>query len=176
MRGYQCAFWTSEKWAANNPILAKGELAYDETAKGFKVGDGKKHWLTLPFILGSGEVVTPFEMVSQVNNLRIEINNTINLLPAQNLHPIATSGNYADLINKPAIPVLPALAAVATSGNYADLNGKPTIPVLPALAAVATSGNYDDLTNKPTNTNNGGGAVVVGDTQLITLTIEGGGA
>lgn len=54
------------------------------------------------------------------------------------LKPVATSGNYSDLDNKP------ALKAVATSGNYSDLSNKP------ALKPVATSGSYTDLTDKPT--------------------------
>lgn len=43
---------------------------------------------------------------------------------------VATSGDYADLINKPTL----------FSGVYADLTGKPTL----------FSGDYNDLTNKPT--------------------------
>jgi|GEM_PF-3379887 len=80
----------------------------------------------------------------------------------QTLAGVATTGDYASLINKPTIPAAqvqtdwnattglasiankPALASVATSGSYTDLTGKP------ALATVATSGSYDDLTNKPT--------------------------
>ena len=41
------------------------------------------------------------------------------------------------------------VAPVALSGSYNDLTNKPTIPVLPTLATVATSGSYTDLTNKP---------------------------
>jgi hypothetical protein len=57
-----------------------------------------------------------------------------NLVTDQDLAAVATSGNYADLTNKPVIP----------SGSYADLTNKPT------LATVATSGSYTDLINKPT--------------------------
>ena len=53
------------------------------------------------------------------------------------LATVATSGDYGDLLNAP------ALATVATSGAYADLSGTPT------LATVATSGDYADLANKP---------------------------
>ena len=53
------------------------------------------------------------------------------------LATVATSGDYGDLLNAP------ALATVATSGAYADLSGTPT------LATVATSGDYGDLLNKP---------------------------
>lgn len=57
------------------------------------------------------------------------------------LAPVATSGSYTDLSNKPTIPsktsdltndsnfaVLSGLSPVATSGNYSDLTGKPSIP------------------------------------------------
>lgn len=83
------------------------------------------------------------------------------------LKPVATSGSYNDLTDKPTnvsqfnndahyitaadIPEVDLsdyvknseLARVAKTGEYSDLNGKPN------LAAVAFSGNYNDLTNKP---------------------------
>ena len=53
------------------------------------------------------------------------------------LATVAGTGNYPDLLNKP------ALATVATSGSYPDLINRP------ALATVATSGSYPDLVNRP---------------------------
>ena len=77
------------------------------------------------------------------------------------LAPVASSGAYADLSGKPAIPAVPAfgtvagtvaqgndsrilgaaqasaLSAVATSGAYADLSGKPAIPAVPAYGTAA---------------------------------------
>ena len=83
-------------------------------------------------------------------------------VPAQvNADWNATSG-IAQILNKP------TLAPVATSGSYNDLSNKPTIPAAqvntdwnatsgiaqilnkPTLAPVATSGSYNDLSNKPT--------------------------
>ena len=79
-----------------------------------------------------------------------------------NLATVATTGDYADLSNKP------SLATVATTGDYDDLTNKPAIPAAqvnsdwnaasgvaqilnkPNLATVATTGSYNDLTNKPT--------------------------
>ena len=73
---------------------------------------------------------------------------------------VATSGNYNDLSNKPAIPAPyddTALAARVTalenaggggSGecncSWSQITGKPT------FSTVATTGNYNDLSNKPT--------------------------
>jgi len=77
---------------------------------------------------------------------------------AKALNPIAWSGGWSDIQNRPSFAAVatsgaysdlsgrPSLAAVATSGVYNDLSGKP------ALAAVATSGAYSDLTGKPTFT------------------------
>lgn len=82
------------------------------------------------------------------------------------LAAVASSGDYGDLDNRP------ALADVATSGAYSDLDGTPTLgsaaaaattdfatasqgalaasAVQPgALATVATSGDYEDLDNLP---------------------------
>ncbi|WP_233863469.1 hypothetical protein [Paraburkholderia adhaesiva] len=53
------------------------------------------------------------------------------------LAKVATTGQYGDLLGRP------ALAVVATSGQYHDLAG------LPNLATVATSGDYNDLIDKP---------------------------
>jgi len=64
-----------------------------------------------------------------------DYNDLLNL-PA--LVTVATSGDYNDLSN------LPSLATVATSGDYNDLSN------LPSLATVATSGDYNDLSNLPT--------------------------
>ena len=92
------------------------------------------------------------------------------LINTPDLAPVATSGNYEDLTNKPTIPTVPTnisafvndagyLTAIpdslggisletdpvfsAWNKDYNDLTNKPD------LAPVATSGSYNDLTNKP---------------------------
>ncbi len=67
-----------------------------------------------PTIVGHGQVI---------NSLRDSIGN---------LKPVATSGSYNDLNNKP------DLKMVATTGNYNDLTNKPVIP-----AAVRVKGNAE---------------------------------
>lgn len=71
-----------------------------------------------------------------------------------NLATVATSGDYADLTNKPTIPA----AQVQSNWNESDntskafILNKPDLSVYAQsanLATVATSGDYDDLTNKP---------------------------
>lgn len=36
-------------WAAVNPVLLRGEMAFDEDTKGLKVGDGTTAWSALPY-------------------------------------------------------------------------------------------------------------------------------
>ena len=75
--------------------------------------------------LAGGEVFT------MVNKITGEVGYTT-------LSTVATSGDYGDLGN------LPALSTVAISNDYNDLDN------LPILATVATSGDYADLTGTPT--------------------------
>ena len=78
------------------------------------------------------------------------------------LAPVATSGNYNDLQNKPTIPApqvnsdwnassgiarilnKPNLATVATSGQYNDLEGKPAIPPAVTLPGVNVVDSFPD--------------------------------
>lgn len=71
-----------------------------------------------------------------------------------NLATVATSGDYADLSNKPTIPA----AQVQSNWNESDntskafILNKPDLSVYAQsanLATVATTGDYDDLENKP---------------------------
>jgi len=59
------------------------------------------------------------------------------------LAPVATSGSYTDLSNKPIIP------AAQASSDWNAASGVAQILNKPPLSIVATSGNYNDLSNKP---------------------------
>ena len=59
------------------------------------------------------------------------------------LAAVATSGSYADLLNKPTIPAAQINSDWNASSGLAQILNKPT------LAAVATSGSYNDLSNQP---------------------------
>ena len=71
--------------------------------------------------------------------------------------PVAKTGNYNDLTNKPDLAVY-ALQTQLFSGAYADLTGKPNLfsgsyadlTGKPTLSTVSATGNYADLTGLPT--------------------------
>ncbi|QCG76181.1 structural protein [Pseudomonas phage vB_PaeM_PA5oct] len=93
----------------------------------------------------------------------VEFITSISATVITGLAPVATSGNYNDLLGKPNLSVYPLrteFSTVATTGNYSDLNNVPltfapsahTHPAaqITGLASVATSNDYNDLVNKPT--------------------------
>lgn len=80
--------------------------------------------------------------------------------------PVATSGDYNDLINKPSASAQvnsdwaavsgpaeilnkPALAPVATSGVYADLSGQPSIPAAQINSDWSAASGVGEIVNKP---------------------------
>ena len=83
------------------------------------------------------------------------------------LKPVATSGDYNDLINKPTIPAAQVNADWNAASGVAQILNKPEIPAAqvnadwnaasgvaqilnkPTLSTVATTGSYNDLSDKP---------------------------
>lgn len=84
------------------------------------------------------------------------------------LKPVATSGSYNDLLNKPVIPpeqvnsdwnsasglsqILnkPNLASVATTGSYSDLSNRPVIPNAQVASDWSATSGPSFIQNKPT--------------------------
>ena len=40
------------EWTENNPVLLKGEMGYEQDARGLKFGDGFHRWQDLPYFMG----------------------------------------------------------------------------------------------------------------------------
>jgi hypothetical protein len=85
--------------------------------------------------LTPADVPTPITKTSEILNDGAD--NTSAFVEQDELGTAATSNDYNDLSN------LPALGAAATSNDYNDLSN------LPSLGAAATSNDYDDLSNLP---------------------------
>jgi len=85
-----------------------------------------------------GGYITSTTTIS-TSDLNARINEIIGTTYAKiaDLHNVATTGNYNQLVNRP------NLATVATSGDYSDLINRPS------YARVASTGSYNDLTDKP---------------------------
>lgn len=85
---------------------------------------------------------TSYELTgAQVKDLASKINAKAD---TSSLANVATTGDYADLTNKPTIP------AAQVNSDWDAVSGVSQILNKPSLAAVATSGNYNDLINQPT--------------------------
>ena len=62
-------------------------------------------------------------------------------------HPVAISGNYNNLVNKPNIPT--AVSQLSNDSNYISSVDWAEVQNKPTFADVATSGSYINLTDKP---------------------------
>ena len=51
---------TEREWIEVNPILRVGEPALSTDVYKLKIGDGQRHWLELPYLMGSGEGGTEY--------------------------------------------------------------------------------------------------------------------
>lgn len=86
---------------------------------------------------------------------------------SSSLAAVATSGDYADLSNKPTIPAAQVNADWNSSSGVSEILNKPT------LATVATTGAYSDLSGTPTINNVP--AVTSGDNgKVLTASYSGG--
>jgi hypothetical protein len=72
---------------------------------------------------------------------------SINGTLINSFHPVAISGNYNSLENKPDIPT--ALSQLSNDSNFISNVDWIDIQHKPAFADVATTGNYSNLLNKP---------------------------
>jgi len=93
------------------------------------------------------------------------------LLNKPNFSPVATSGDYSDLKNKPTIPTLPTLATVATTGSYNDLTNKPNIPAAQIQADWNATAGLGVILNKPT-TISGFGITDAVSTSMLTSSVN----
>ena len=67
------------------------------------------------------------------------------------LAPVATSGSYNDLLNKPTIPDVSNYYTKSETYNQTEVNNLLSAKAdTSSLSTVATTGDYDDLLNKPT--------------------------
>jgi hypothetical protein len=76
------------------------------------------------------------------------------ILNKPNLAPVATSGDYNDLANKPALPLTKTSAPHIFLTGYSASTGvfstaQPNASDVSGLATVASTGSYNDLLNKP---------------------------
>lgn len=91
----------------------------------------------------AGAISTKQDTISDLATIRSGAAAGATAVQPSSLATVATTGDYADLQNKPSIP------AAQVNSDWNSSSGVTQILNKPALAAVATTGDYADLVNKP---------------------------
>ena len=109
----------------------------------------------------AGEVSTAIGAATENLASKTELNTKQNVINAENklsaeyvsgLAPVATTGSYESLTDKPTIPSTDGLATkdeLNAKQNVIDAENKLSAEYVSGLATVATSGQYADLQGKP---------------------------
>lgn len=83
------------------------------------------------------------DAISDLQSIRTGASKGATAVQPSSLATVATTGDYADLQNKPSIPAAQVNSDWNSSSGVSQILNKPT------LATVATTGDYNDLSNKP---------------------------
>ncbi len=131
----------------NSGLATKASLNHNHSASAITETDSQK-------IMTAAERTKLSGIAENANNYIHPENHPASMITG--LSNVATSGDYADLTNKPTIPeaythpashpasMISGLASVATSGSYDDLTDKPSIPTIPE-SLPANGGNADTV-------------------------------
>lgn len=60
---------TAANWSTLNPLLLKGEFGVEADTQKFKVGDGIRRWVDLPYVETGGRTYTAGPGISISNNV-----------------------------------------------------------------------------------------------------------
>lgn len=139
----------------------------------------------------TANIIVPTKTSDITNNsgyITKSVSDLTNYTTTSSLAAVATSGDYEDLTNKPAIPAAqiqsnwtqtntasldyiknkPTLATVATSGSYNDLSNKPTIPTVPTnVSSFTNDADYQSGTQVSTAISNAVGQITQFDYQVV---------
>jgi hypothetical protein len=117
---------TTDNWALANPVLAKGEIGYDEVLKIYKMGDGVSAWNDLSFTNvpnAQAKTSTLTPITSMDNNSQIPIGDNNRIGRGLFEKPVLDRWNWfqSDFIQSTLGDLLAAVAgtgASAQAGNY----------------------------------------------------------
>lgn len=161
---------SSDAFIKNKPQNLVQDASYVHTDNNFTNADATK----LSGIEAGAEVNVQSDWSESDSSSDAYIRNKPDLsiyAQSANLATVATTGDYDDLVNKPAIPAAqinsdwnsnsgvsqilnkPQLATVATTGDYADLVNKPSIPAAQVQSnwSESDSSAVSYIQNKPSN-------------------------
>ena len=131
---------TKANWdKATNFIPLKGEYVYYSDLNRVKVGDGTKKLSELPFLADS-DTHQSIKTLNTNNSAAqtVSANEAIAGSGTINLHKVAKTGSYDDLLNKPTIPMVPSNIVKYTSATVEVAGTKKTVSaVSPSTLYVA---------------------------------------
>ena len=130
---------TAEKWAAENPVLSKGEIGVEIDTRKFKIGDGVTAWVALRYASGGNvEVKTDDPTASDID---YEVGTIwLNTTKSKIYMLFARGGNTAVWVE------IPTINGKVASADEADKLTTPRTITLEG-AVVQTSKNFDGSGN-----------------------------
>ncbi len=107
---------TEQEWIDYNPILRVGEPALSTDKNSLKVGNGKDHWLDLPYLfqddidklikIGDGLIQDPVTGVISVDSTNEPTKDSEKLITSGGVYEKLNSIDYEKLTNKPQIETI----------------------------------------------------------------------
>jgi hypothetical protein len=101
-------------WAAENIVLANGEIGIETDTNKAKIGDGTSQWNALAYV---GGAVAPVSTAPTVTSVAGRMGNvTLTAADIAGLTPVAVTGAYSTLTGTPVIPT--AVSSLANDAGY----------------------------------------------------------
>lgn len=106
---------TGANWTTTNPTLVDGELAYDKTAKRYKIGDGVTAWTSLAYSTATDYA----DLTSKPTIPAAQVNSDWN----------STTG-LSQIFNKPIIPAAQVNADWNSTTGLSQILNKPDLTLI----------------------------------------------
>ena len=121
-------------WTNKNPVLLNGEIGVESDTGKFKIGDGTKSWLQLPYAsMTVDEIMTALAGKANISAIPAVIDNLISTSSIS-----ALSANQGKVLNEK-IPSIANNLTTTTTGKTLDATqGKALKDLIDAISAITT--------------------------------------
>jgi hypothetical protein len=162
---------TGANWTSTDPVLAIGELGYDQTEVDFKIGDGVTAWSSLPFLI-NGVAYSDEDAQDAVGTILTD-SSTIDFTyndgtPSITAAVIAGGVDHDSLLNWDADAHVDHSTVTVTGADGLTGGGDLTTSRTITMPAVGTAGTYGSASQTPVLTTDAKGRVTgVVDTDIL---------